>query len=232
LFAGTSAHYDALYSEKDYRREAEEVVALVERHRPGARTLLDVGCATGSHLVWLARRFQVEGLDLDPALLEVARRKLPNVTLSCADMSAFELGRRFDVVTCLYGSIAYAKTLEGLRSAVASMTQHLLPGGVLIVEPWWTTETYVPGTQVRHVDLPHVKLARMSVARLHPGWVELVIHYLIGEGERIEHVTERHEIGLFSRVEYEEAMRVAGLTTSFREDGPSGRGVFVGVAPR
>jgi len=231
VFTATARHYDALYSNKDYERESREIASLVERHRPDARTLLDVGCATGGHLVGLARRFEVEGLDVDSALLEIARRKLPRVTFTCADMGLFDLGRRFDVVTCLYGSIAYVKSVETLRTAMASMAAHLAPFGVLIVEPWWTKETYVPGLQVRHVDLPDVKIARMSIGRVRDGWVELEVRYLIGENDRIERASERHEIGLFSRAEYEDAMKETGLRTSFEEGGPAGRGVLIGLAP-
>ena len=230
MFTATARHYDALYSDKDYDREARELVTLVERHRPDARTLLDVGCATGGHLVGLSKRFEVEGLDVDPALLEFARRKLPNVTFTCADMGLFDLGRRFDAITCLYGSIAYVKSVDTLRSAMSSMAAHLAPAGVLIVEPWWTKETYVPGLQVRHVDLPHVKIARMSIGRVRDGWVDLEVRYLIGEGDRIEHTRERHEIGLFSRAEYEDAMSATGLASSYEEGGPAGRGVLVGLA--
>ena len=37
-----------------------------------------------------------------------------------------------DVVTCLFSSIGYARTTDRLNAAVASMADHLLPGGVLI----------------------------------------------------------------------------------------------------
>ena len=43
-------------------------------------------------------------------------------------------GALFDVVTCLFGSIGYADGPEGLRAAVASITAHLAPGGVMIVD--------------------------------------------------------------------------------------------------
>ena len=79
------------------------------RARP-ARALLDVACGTGKHLERLAQDHSVEGMDLDAALLELALRRLPGVPLHQADMTSFELGRRFDAVVCLFSSIGYVKT--------------------------------------------------------------------------------------------------------------------------
>ncbi len=226
MFTATAGHYDALYSIKDYEGEAARIIALIDRHAPQARSLLDVACATGNHLRAFARRFEVEGIDLDEGLLAVAREKLPGVRLSCADMTDFDLGRTFDVVTCLYGSVAYVKTLPRLRLAMARMTRHLAPGGILLIEPWWTRERYAPGVQVRHVDHPQVKIARMSTGRVEGALVRLEIHYLVGENGRVEHRMEQHEIGLFTQDEYLEAMRAPGLRVDF-EPSLGDRGTFV-----
>ncbi len=119
--------YDLFYDWKDYRAEAEKVRELVATRNPNARTVLDVACGTGSHLTHLRNWFAVEGLDLNPGLLEVATRRLPEVTLHEADMRDFDLGRTFDVVTCLFSSIGYVETTDGLSRAVEAMTRHLAP---------------------------------------------------------------------------------------------------------
>jgi ubiquinone/menaquinone biosynthesis C-methylase UbiE len=71
VFSKTARLYDAIYAAvgKDYRREALEVVGIVERANPGARTLLDVGCGTGSHLLVFAERFGCSGIDKDAEMV-------------------------------------------------------------------------------------------------------------------------------------------------------------------
>lgn len=49
--------------------------------------------------------YSVDGIDLDPEFVEIARRKLPRSLIEHADMVDFDLGRRYDVVVCLFSSI-------------------------------------------------------------------------------------------------------------------------------
>lgn len=136
MFNQSAAWYDAFYRAKNYADEADQVATLIRARHPQARTLLDVGCGTGRHLEHLGARFACAGVDLDPGLLTVARRRLPEVPLVQADMTEFDLGRRFDAVTCLFSSIGYVGSIQRLHAAVGCMTKHLHPDGVLIVEPW------------------------------------------------------------------------------------------------
>ena len=112
VFTKSAAFYDALYSWKDYQGEVEKLTAVIRSRVPDARTLLDVACGTGRHLELLSDGYRVEGLDLDAQLLAVARERLPSVPLHSGDMRDFELGRRFDVVTCLFSSIGYFRDVH------------------------------------------------------------------------------------------------------------------------
>jgi SAM-dependent methyltransferase len=231
VFRRSARLYDAVYATmKDYRAEAERVHELVEARRPGARTLLDVACGTGAHLEHLARHYDVEGLDLDPDMLAVARERLPGVPLHEADMAAFELGRTFDAVVCLFSSIAYVRTLERLERAVASMAAHLEPGGVLVIEPWVLPEQWdARRLHAVFVDEPDLKIARMSVPPPLAREQTLEFHYLVATRDGIEHFTERHDIAMFTHDEYVGAVGAAGVRVEHDPDGLVGRGLYVGV---
>ncbi len=77
-------------------------------------------------------------------------------------MLDFDLKRQFDAVTCLFSSIGYVKTKSRLGKAIRNISRHLLPGGVLLIEPWFTPEQWHPGRasmtqvdQTRREDCPH-----------------------------------------------------------------------------
>ena len=227
MFSRSARFYDAIYSFKDYSAEAERLHELVQARVPAARTLLDVACGTGAHLAELRRWYEVEGVDLDPGLLVVARERLPGVPLHEGDMADLDLGREFDVVTCLFSSIGYVRTHDGLMRATASLARHVAPGGVLIVEPWLEPGVWEPGRVGSvFVDEPNLKIARMNVG---DSAEVMEMHYLVGTPEGIDSFVERHEMGVFSRDEHIEAFRAAGLIVEHDLDGLMGRGLYIGT---
>jgi len=232
VFTKSARFYDAIYSFKDYTAEAIEIRDLVKTRKPDARTLLDVACGTGHHVGDLAGYFEVEGLDLDEGLLEVARERLPNTTFHHADMRRFELGARFDAVTCLFSSIGYVGSADELRAALACMAAHLNPGGVLVVEGWlgpdeWDTKHI--GSL--YVDEPDLKIARMNLAETRDRISVVDFHYLVATPEEISYFTELHELYLFTRDEYAGAMEATGLEVEVDPDALTGRGTYIGVKP-
>ena len=235
MFSRSARWYDAFYGHKDYAAEAERVTAIINDARPGAASLLDVACGTGRHLDHLRSTFgRCEGIDLDDELLAVARERLPDVLFTRGDMGGFDLGRRFDAVVCLFSSIGYMVTVDRLRAAVAAMARHLEPGGVLVVEPWilpgnWTEPGTTFATVVEDGDRRLVRV----VASYRDGDVSrLNMHYVIAEPGRIETADEEHLLGLFSKDDYVDAFRAAGLSPSWDDDGLIGRGLVVGLGPR
>ena len=93
----------------------------------------------------LSKYYQVEGLDLDAKMLAVAKKKYPKMRFTQGDMTSFKLDRQFDAITCLFSSIGYVKTRSKLEKAIKTMSRHLLPGGVLLIEPWFTPKQWRQG---------------------------------------------------------------------------------------
>jgi ubiquinone/menaquinone biosynthesis C-methylase UbiE len=233
MFTKSAAFYDLVYGFKDYAAEAEKVRLVIDAAtNSSGRRLLDVACGTGQHLHHLTRHFEAEGLDLDPELLTIARRRLPDVRFTHADMVDFDLGRRFDAVVCLFSSIGYVATLDKLRMTARTFARHLEPGGVVVVEPWLTPDAFQPGhVHVLLAEASDLKVARMSSSELRADRWVLNFHYLVGTPEGVEHFTEQHQLGLFTNEDYLNAFTDAGLHVNYDPEGISGRGLVVGVKP-
>lgn len=234
MFSKSQRYYDAIYGFKNYEAEAARLRALIDKHKraPG-NTLLDVACGTGAHITFLREAFEVEGLDLDEGMIRIARARNPGVVFHLADMVSFDLGRRFDVVACLFSSIAYVATEERLREAIATMARHVLPGGVLIVEPYYTPGGWKPGRRVMatFADEPDLKIARIAVPERDGSLARFDFHYLVGTPDGVEHFVERHEVGLFTQEQYREAFTRLGLMVLYETDWPTRRGLYIGVMP-
>ena len=217
--------YDTLLSFKDYEGEAARIHELVGDRR----TLLDVACGTGKHLDFLRRWYDVEGVDLDPALLAIARERLPTVPLHQADMRTFDLGKRFDAVTCLFSAIGYAGDTDGLNAAVARMAAHVVPAGILVVEPWIEPQAWIDGhLHLLTVDEDDRKIVRITRSERRGNVSILDFHYLVVTRDGAESFEERHEPTLFTREDYVDAFRRAGLEVEHDEEGLIGRGLYIG----
>ena len=230
MYAKSACFYDSLYHFKDYGVATVELRQLIERYRPGTKTLLDVGCGTGRHVELLQEDYEVQGLDINPALLEVARGRCPHIPFHEGDMMDFDLNIKFDVVTCLFAVIAYAKTVGNLNRALATMAGHLNPGGLFFVEPWLTPEQYWTDNVVLNVadKDPKEKIVWMYVGKVDGTVVTNEIEYMIGTPEGVSHFSETHQMGLYTQDDYTRAMDKARLEV-LQEDprGFFGNGLYV-----
>lgn len=235
MFSRSARYYDAIYAArgKDYAKEAEILHGLIQAHKKSSgNSLLDVGCGTGEHLKHLRQAYEVEGLDLDEAMLEIAQSKLPGIRLHQGDMVDFDLGRKFDVVTNLFSSIGYVRTPENLHRAILNMAKHVHPGGLVVVEPWIYPEDFKPGqAHSVFVDQPDLKIARMNVSRIEDRLSVLDFHYLVASGPELHYFQEKHEVGLFTHGEYLTAFESANLAVAYEADGLDGRGLYIGLKP-
>jgi SAM-dependent methyltransferase len=229
-----SAHiYDACYRAigKDYKTESERIHQLIQSYKKSdGNSLLDVACGTGLHLEYLKDWYQVQGTDLEEEMLELARKRLPDVTFQNADFRDFAFDSNFDAVTCLFSSIGYAHTLEELQSAVGSMAKHLIPGGVLIIEPWFSPDQWRDGhLHAIFVDEPDLKICRMNLAGREGILAVMNMNYEVGTPDGIYHFEEIHKMALYTNEEYLAAFRSNGLDVSYDEEGLMGRGLYIGV---
>ena len=234
MFSKTARYYDKIYSFKDYQAEAKRILPVIREHlHSGGDRLLDVACGTGCHIEYLKDHFNVEGLDISKELLEIAQVQNPTIPFHLGDMISFDLGHRFDVITCLFSSIGYVKTLDNFTRTIGCMVRQLVPGGVLLIEPWFTPDTWHPGTvHAMLIDEPELKIARVNTSFAKGRLSYFDLHHLIATPEGTEHIVEHHELGLFTTDEISAILSNSGLVVTFDPDGLTGRGLFIGECPK
>ena len=234
MYSRWARYYDALYAFKDYGADAARLAAMIHRFHPQARTLLDVACGTGQHLRHLSERFTVEGVDANAEFLEVVRQKIPGIGTHVAKMEELELGKRYDVVSCLFSSIGFVRTLDALRRTMDNFVRHLEPGGLVVIEPWFSRENFWAGRiNALFVDQPELKIAMMYTTAVEDGLSVLANQILVGTPEGMETLHEDHVLGLFSPDEYRAAMTGAGLEVvcSLEMQPDWQRGLHIGRLP-
>lgn len=227
--------YDLLYvgsGIKDYPAEAAELHRIIEDACPGAQTLLDVACGTGAHLVEMQRWYAVEGVDLSPAMLAVARMRLPGIPLEEGDMRTLDLGKKFDAVTCHFSSIGYMTDPTDMRAAIARLAAHVAPGGVLIVDGWVRPDRWLDNFRPDSPDVASdedVTVVRLSISRREGSITELEMHHLVQTDDAIEYFMEPHRLRLTETAEYVSAVTGAGLEARVIPDYMPNRDRIVGI---
>ena len=107
------------------------------------RTALDAGCGFGRVGIELdARGVDIVGVDLDPDLLDRARRRAPALDWRLANLAAVDLHRQFDLVVVAGNVIGFVDGPDR-ESAVRNCARHVAPAGHLVMgnqlKPTWPT---------------------------------------------------------------------------------------------
>jgi SAM-dependent methyltransferase len=209
---GYAGAYDALYEEKDYESECDLVEQIFARYGEGGfRTVLDLGCGTGSHALPLARRgYDVVGVDRSEAMLEqaIAKSGEGGATFRQGDIRDLRLGREFDAVLMLFAVLGYQHANEDILAALRTARAHLRPGGLLIFDAWYGPAVLHERPQLRLLvaESGSSRLLRRSEGRLdvrrHLCTVDFRIWQL--EGDRLVAETEeRHQVRYLFPLELE-----------------------------
>jgi len=119
----------------------EDLFLLRQFARRSGSPILELGCGTGRALLPLARDgHRVVGVDVSPAMLEIARRKVEaeglagRVSLVEQDMRDLTLEERFHLVFAAINSFSHLLTLDEQLATLSRVREHLAPGGLLLLD--------------------------------------------------------------------------------------------------
>lgn len=125
--------YDKVIGAMDYGSWSQDLINIIKKYNPGAKSLLDVGCGTGNHLVYFEKEFETEGFDFSHEMIEVAKSKLNHTQISVQDMKTFKIEKQFDAITCLYDSLNNIEEKD-LNQVFQNINQSLKKGGIFIFD--------------------------------------------------------------------------------------------------
>lgn len=139
-----SAQFDAFaaYYDADYRNYNEDVDFILTLAAEVGDPVLELGCGTGRLLLPLAQQgHTVTGVDISPALLALARRKLQDagleaqVDLRQADMRTFDLPRHdYGFAFCTSNTLMHLARPADQMAALRNAHRHLASGGALLLD--------------------------------------------------------------------------------------------------
>lgn len=124
--------YDVVMGDRS--AAASYIAELIDHCRPGTRTVLEIGCGTGTILGLLSQSYEVAGVDRSRKMLAIARRKLPQTKLFCQDMTNFAIGEKFGAIVCVYDSINHLLRFSDWQRVFHRVRFHLKKDGIFILD--------------------------------------------------------------------------------------------------
>jgi cyclopropane fatty-acyl-phospholipid synthase-like methyltransferase len=184
----------------------EKVVRWAFRHLAPGMRVLDLGCGTGRHALFLAREgFRADACDVSRPGLEALRQAaaaqgldVPTLHATAADLGAYG-DATFDAVVCF--GVLYYMALDEAARAIAEVRRVLKPGGLFLC----VTRTTEDGRRAHATPLgPHAwridALAPGAPSTFELGMPMLFLEAAALEGlfaglvlEAVDHMTYVHQ---------------------------------------
>lgn len=192
-----------------YREESDEYLRLFRSAASSPlKEVLELGSGGGNNASYLKNEFKLTLVEPSEGMRKVSRELNPECEHLPGDMRTVRLGRTFDGVF-VHDAIEYMTTEEDLRAALETVSVHLRPGGVAVVAPDATRESFEPGAAAEGEDGPPDADGRARSLRYlmwtlppEPGKSYSVVHYSLVLREKdgsVRSVLDTHHYGVFSR---------------------------------
>jgi SAM-dependent methyltransferase len=217
-------------SPAEYGPYCRNITRLIHQYaQREVQTLLNLCCGGGKNVYNLKAFFSVSGLDLSADMLKLARELNPECRFFQADMRTFAIPETFDAILIDDG-IMYMTSESDLLSVFERAFEHLRPGGVMVVGPDATKETFIQNrtefTQANPENLPK----NLEVVFIENNYdpvpkdttFEGLMIYLIRENGILRIEQDYHLLGLFPQATWENLLEIAGFEVHreiYQEDG-------------
>ena len=226
VFDAYSAYYDVLYQDKDYPGETSYVDAMIQRWKPGAGSLLELGSGTGKHaLHFRDLGYETHGFEVSKSMMEEASARLNDpAAFTLGDIRDARIGQRFDVALSLFHVISYLPEDADVRAAFETARSHLNPGGLLMFDVWYGPAVLAqrPEPRVKEMEDDRYRVVRSCVPTMTPSENRVDVHYDVKVVEKAsgdeKEVSEDHPMRYFDLEELDAFLADTGFKRLHAEE--------------
>ncbi|MFC1894316.1 class I SAM-dependent DNA methyltransferase [Candidatus Dependentiae bacterium] len=169
--------YDLLYQDKNYSLEVDYVDSLIKKNIKNCKTILNLGCGTGKHDIFLAQKgYEVTGVDFSDQMIDIAQNNLKNyddlskkILFLKDDVRNLNLNKNFDIVLSLFHVMSYQITNQDLLKSFAVASKHLKKDGIFIFDCWYGPAVLhnLPEKRTKKINDNNFELTRFAYPKMH-----------------------------------------------------------------
>jgi len=165
VFTGQPDRDFAFFYQVTHREWRDDVEMYLIFARKSHGRVLELACGDGRILEPLARAgCRVTGVDNSPGMLGLAERRLSRLPVDVsrrlelveADITNFDLAKRFPLIICPFNSYSLLVEAEDRRRCLRCMTRHLAPQGIAVIDIFNPQDVFLDSLPEAHFNEPHL----------------------------------------------------------------------------
>ena len=170
IFSNSALFYDAIYQNKEYKKEAAYVVQSLREFDFTAKKILELGCGTGNYSFILRDHgYEVLGIDASKEMISLAKKKQPslgeqNIDFEACNSEDFHTDLEWDFAVSLFFMLGYQLTDASLMRTFHAVHSCLKNGGTFAFDFWYGPSVLKKGCSPNeiHVETNNHKMIRKS----------------------------------------------------------------------
>ncbi len=224
VFNKYSQYYNLLYKDKNYSSETEYILELANKYSVNSKSILELGCGTGSHAFCFAEKgFTVHGIDLSEGMVNAANSRKQQskyssqLSFESGDVRNYSIEKKFDVVLSLFHVISYQTSNTDLLNAFTTAKKQLSPDGVFIFDCWYGPGVLSdpPTVRIKRLEDEEIFVSRFAEPIVHSKENIVDVNYNLIIRDKINHsyeeLTETHRMRYLFYPEVELMLTQVGL---------------------
>ncbi len=220
-----STYYDLLYSDKDYRGEADYVAQILHRFNPDIKNLIELGSGTGNYAQHLCSKgFEITGIEKSEGMfLKANLKNIPGFSCVHADMVDFKLNETYDAAISLFHVISYLTKDQDIIDCFKNIASHLNQNGLFFFDIWYSPAVNFlkPSARIKHMENSEFRITRHAEPIVYDNnIVEVDYEVIITNKITLEpyQIHEKHVVRHFNSSEIAEFAQKAGFTLLHSEE--------------
>ena len=135
MYEKLAQYYNHITGVKNYKKECENILSYCKIHNIKQNNLLDIGCGTGQHLLYLQDHFKsLTGVDISTEMIKEASSALKShVSMEVGTVKDIN-GTSFDVIISMFNVVNHLLTLDELTDFFEQCEKRLNVGGLFIFD--------------------------------------------------------------------------------------------------